>query len=583
MSETRRLAAIMFVDMVGFSSLVSSNEEEGLEAIRRAREMRIRPAAQKHGGQIVKWMGDGALILFSSLTEAMRAALSIQSHEDQTTFRVGLHAGEVLLDGEDVMGDDVNVAARLEAMALPGGICVSDRAQSQIKGQHGDVLTNCGERQLKNISNPMVVWHWPGVLPAPEVARAAANRTGMPRLLVTLFSTRSRDEDDRFLAEGITEDLIARLARSRSLAVLSRYATYAPGDENALDQALASKADFLIEGDVRRSGQRVRVTAKLTDMSDTKLIWSEQYDCIEEDVFDFQDRSAVAIAKAIEPELLEAERNHISRREAKDLSTWQLGQAGLGILWKYNKEDYPRAIELFRRASEADASASVPYAGEAYALVHAYKEGVIADGAEVLDRALSLARKATRQDPGEPFAFVALGRTHIARKEYHEALAAYTIALSIDPNSDTAHMGMGYALCMLGRADEALEYLDMGANLMPFAGRNPTIMTLRSFALTMIGDYDKALRTARVACELPEASHWAHVAEAMACAGAGLSSEAEAALRIAQEKKPGLDEDALMAAYPFSDSAGAKALAASLMSRTNIFRTRVEAVDEHHQ
>ncbi len=578
--QRRRISAILAADVAGYTRLVEEDVDATVQAWTAARADVIDPNISKYAGQIVKRTGDGFLAEFPTVQEALLCALAMQGSLATALldFRMGISVGEVVDDGDDIHGEQVNIAARLEALAQPGGVCVSGHAYDHARGEAREALTACGRRRLKNVADEVGVWHWPGPLPDEAGARDTALRDDAPRLLVALFAAHSDVPTDRHLAEAVTEDLIDRLSRSRELVVLSRFATFQAAEKPMLASAQDARAGFMVEGAVQRAGERVRITARLTDVTDNSVCWSGQYDGDSEELFEHQDRTANAIAIAIVPELLEVERARLQRKNPADLSLWQLWQTGMGILWKYRAEDYPEAIRLFKHCIASDERAAPPQAGLAYVLVHALKEGVIPFSTQVLDDALSFARSATRLDPRDPFCFTALGRTHIARQEYDSAIAAYTISLNLNPNQDVAHMGMGYALCMAGRAESALVHLDMGQSLIPAMERNSTALTCRSFALTMTGRFEEAIEVARRARELPNAPHWAYIAEAMACARAGQQSRADAAMIEARRLKPELDEMVLRAAYPFAEGEEAQRLAATLLSQTDMFRPRKEAV-----
>ena len=570
----RKLSAVLFVDAVGSTAALAADERSGLDAIHRMRTALLEPIVAQRGGRLLKWLGDGALILFPTSTAAVAAAVEIQKATTPVTLRVGVHVGEVEEDDTDVRGIAVHIAARLEGLAKPSGICISDQPMAQLEVPPVAFI-DCGPRTLKRLAAPMRVWHWPDALP-DEVGRDARD---LPRVMVSLFASRSSDPEDDFLAEGLSEDLISRLSRSRGLALLSRYVTFQHEGPPSRQEVRDMGAAYLVEGSVARAGARIRVSARLTDVVADRLVWSDRFDGEASDLFDFQDATAAAMANAIEPEVLEAERSHTDASATVNLSAWQTWQRGLGILWKYQKARHPDAIALFRRAIEMEEDAAPPHAGLAYALVHAYKEGVIDQGAEVLDEALEQARIATSIDPNDPFSFVALGRTRLARQEYVEALAAYEIALDLNPSQDVAHMGMAYALCMVGRPGEALDHIAWFDRLMPAWRRNPTILTVRSFALSMTGRYEEALEAASLAAALPNAPHWAHVAAALANAQAGRADAAARAIEQARKLKPDLNADALKAAYPFADGQEAQETMAALLSETEIFRPRIEALD----
>ncbi len=408
-----------------------------------------------------------------------------------------------------------------------------------------------------------------------------------PKLFVSRITTRSNDPEEGALADGLTEDLLASLSRKREIVVMSRFLVFGEAYGGEVEKIRASGADvreylhglganYMVEGRLQRSGSVLRLRITLIDLADGSTVWSDHIDGSWEDVFEFQDNVTDRILFSIEPALMEIEREKIRRQRPADLTIWQTCQLGLGILWKYRKEDYPRAIGAFRDCIAADPTYALAHAGVAYAIVHSYKEGQLPADMAVLDEAMVHAETATRLDPNEPFAFAAKARTHLARQEYDEAIAAYAISLRMDPNRETAQMGMGYALCMLGRAEEALKHLDRFQVLIPTSRLVPTVLACRSFALTMVGRPQEALAEALTACHLPNTAHWGHIARALALAKLDRPQEAEAAIRAARQLRPDLDPSAFQAAYPFAENSDLDDAAKGLLSRTDLFRPRMD-------
>ena len=453
----RRLTTIVAADLVGYSRLMAADEEGVISRLRRARAEVVDPAVTRGGGRIIKTMGDGLLIELASPVAAVRTALAVQramvereagAPEDQRLrFRIGINLGDIVIDGDDILGDGVNVAARLESLAPPGGICISRAVYEQVRGKLDAALTPLGPQQVKNLPEPVEVWRVEVDGAAAEV-RAVAKGV-RPSIAVLPFENMSRDADQDFLADGIVEDVITELSRFRDLTVIARNSSFSFRGQAADVRRIARELGvrYVVEGSVRRAGDRLRVTAQLIDADDGAHVWAQRWDRTMEDIFALQDELTGAIVRAVAPEISAHERTLARRKPTGSLTAWELTHRAYAEFMRYTPEAIDTAKELAARALEID-------------------PGIV--GAHVL-----LAR-AHASD-------VVHGRFADAKESQRMALASAQRAIELDSRSDDAHAALGFALGVSGRMREAMEVLERGRVLNP---NNPVV--LRNLAYTRL-------------------------------------------------------------------------------------------------
>jgi adenylate cyclase len=551
--EHRRLAAIVALDLAGYSRLIGLDESGTLASLKARRRDLIDPQVGAHGGRIVKTMGDGLLLEFPSVVEAVRCAVAIQEGmpglnagvpaDRQLAFRVGVHVGDIVVDGDDIFGDGVNIAARLEGIAAPGGICLSDRAHDEVRDRLTVAFADGGERKLKNIARPIHVWHWPAggaaLVPPPPATLAVPDR---PSIAVLPFDNMTSDPDQDYFADGIAEDLITALSRFRELFVIARNSTFVfkgtPIDIKEVGRRLGVR--YVVEGSLRRTGNRVRVTAQLIEAATGRHVWAERYDRDLDDVFAAQDEVTEAIVAAIAPAVthLERERVREARCSCSNMGAWENYQRGLWHVYRYSQQDIAMAKELFACAIRTDAQFAPAYAGEAYALFVEAIWGFVADAGANLRKARQSAQRAVTLDARDAFAHLVLGRVLMTSGEVRAALTECRIALELNPNLAAAHFGLAYGLAFAGRIDEALDSVDRAIRLSPYDPLMHAFVTLKSGMLVLAGRYDEALETARDAQRKPNCTAWASLHEATALANLGRLDEAKAAMDKAYALQP---------------------------------------------
>jgi adenylate cyclase len=371
----RRLAAIMATDIVAYSRLMETDEARTLTAIRALRSEVLDPLLADHRGRIVKLMGDGAIVEFASAVDAVACAVAVQegaaAHQHEAApdrrivFRVGINVGDVVVEGGDLLGDGVNIAARLEALADPGGICITDAVQRQLAGKTGFVFEDAGERTLKNIAQPVRVWRWSGA-PTSGALAASLPLPDRPSIAVLPFDNLSGQPEETYFSDGITEDIITGLARFRSLFVIARNSSFAfrgkPIDLSEIGHRLG--VSYLLEGSVRRAGVRVRITAQLIEAATGAHLWAERYDRSLDDIFAVQDEVAQTIVSTLVGRIEDARFRESLRKPTTSLAAYDCLLRGLAH-WRSDMDNAnQQALEMFEKAVVLDAR---------YAVAHSYR------------------------------------------------------------------------------------------------------------------------------------------------------------------------------------------------------------------
>ncbi|QGX97484.1 tetratricopeptide repeat protein [Roseovarius faecimaris] len=381
---------------------------------------------------------------------------------------------------------------------------------------------------------------------------ALDEKPDQPLVLVLPFTQVPNDPTSLWRLDGICDDVISALSRFRDLRVISRLTSFGLRDLAASEMSQAVEelgAEYLVEGALRQRGEGWRIQVSLIALKTQTQIWSERWELSSEDLQDL-DAYIDRIAAAIEPELLSAERDRVRRLSETDLSTWETTQRGLWLLWQQRPGLHAKAVAILQEAINRDPEYALAHAGLAYALCHAHKEGVVGD--EALDQALAAARRAVQLDPRDAFAYVALGRSHLARAEFDASIAAYDEAIARNPNHAYGHFGRGYSLCLSGRPTEAIDHFERVLELSPRDPQGWSVCVMLCFSCLLTNRTHDALGWARKAQQMPNAPHWALAAEAAALKSLGRKAEAEKSLRRALIARPDLDAAFLDRAYPFA-------------------------------
>ncbi|MFQ5784422.1 MAG: adenylate/guanylate cyclase domain-containing protein [Alphaproteobacteria bacterium] len=555
----RRLAAILSADVVGYTRLMGEDEMGTLQRLTALREGILEPLIADHRGRVVKLMGDGLLVEFASLVDAVGCAVkwqtAVEEHEaeqpegDRFSFRIGVNLGDVLIEGEDIHGDGVNIAARLEGLAEPGGICLSGDAYRQAKGKVKVDFEDLGERDLKNVDEPVRVYRIvsDGAEAAPT--KAPLPLPDKPSIAVLAFDNLSGDPDQEYFADGIAEDIITALSKFRWFFVIARNSSFTYKGKSVDVKQVAEELGvrYVLEGSVRKTGSRVRISAQLIDAATGNHVWAERYDRELADIFDLQDEMTATIVGAIEPELGTAERDRAKRKPPDNLDAWEQYQRGLWHFWRYTREDADEAERLFQSAIDLDPGFGPAYAGVAYLLNFHVIYGWTDTPDQTLGRALRAGQLAVSADDKDPFAHFALGRTQTLQGEFETAIAELEKAIDLNPNLALAYYGLGFALTWSGRAREALPYFQKAIRQSPHDPALWTFETMTGFAHLHLGEYVEAVEWLRKGARHPNSIFWPNVNLAVAFVGQEEWDKARAALDAELELQPDLSVTAVAA------------------------------------
>jgi len=512
----RRLAAILAADVAGYSRLMGDDEEGTLARLKSIRKTLVDPTIASHRGRIVKTTGDGMLVEFASVVDALRCAVQVQRGmaernaevppDKRIEFRVGIHQGDIIIDGEDIFGDGVNIAARLEGLAEPAGICVSSRVQEDAQGKLDITFENIGEQQLKNIVRPMRAYR---VRPsgAAEGQRPVLPLPDKPSIAVLPFQNMSGDPGQEYFADGLAEDIITELSRFREFAVIARNSTffYKGKPLDVAQVARDLRVRYVLEGSVRRIGNRVRVTTQLIDAVTNDHLWAERYDREQADVFDLQEEITRTVVASMAPQINLAEIAR-SRRDATSLHARQLAWRAEGLfLDALNGGDaalMKQAIAACEQAIASDAASLAPYLTLVLAhwVCHLYRWGDRPEGA--LDRAWAVVERMTAINSQDERTVTACGMIRVARGEYRGGLADLRRALEINPNYVGALLALAVAEAYAGLAEEAEAHAQLALRLSPrdyLIGNAHVALAMAHFTLR---NYDEAVRWCESAIQL---------------------------------------------------------------------------------
>jgi adenylate cyclase len=517
--EQRRLAAIVAMDVVGYSRLMGQDESGTLAALKVLRRDLVDPKLSEHGGRLVKTTGDGLLVEFASVVDAVHCTMELQgaivgrneaeSEDRRLVLRIGVNEGDIIIDGDDIFGDGVNVAARLQEVAPPGGVCLSSRVYDHVRDRLSGPFEDGGERTLKNIARPVRVYVWTPhpmasvtAAPAAEHARPsrivwafaavaivalgvggwwwfsslagrsqappsahAAAATGVPStssrpgIAVLPFVNLSGDPSQDYFSDGLTEDVIAALGRFGSLTVMARNAVFPFKGKNVKPAEIGRELGvrYIVEGSVRRAGERVRINVQLTDALAGKLLWSQQYDDELKDVFAVQDSVTRQVTGALAVSLTQVEQRRALSKPTESLDAYDLVLRGRERLQPSTRQANRQARQFFERAVALDPGYADAYAWNGRAYLELADFGWTEDVNAAADRALELGRKAVALDPESVLGHRVIGLVHLARGEYDQASAEIDRTLALNPSDSVGLQAYAEVLLWLGRIDEAIQ------------------------------------------------------------------------------------------------------------------------------
>ncbi len=548
MTTSRRLAAILAADVTGYSRLMGEDEAGTLATVRRIRTEVIERKVAEHQGRLFKSMGDGFLVEFASVVNAVACAAAIQKAmaarnadqpEDKVIqLRIGVHLGDVISEDGDVYGDGVNVAARIEGLAPPGGVAISAMVHDTVGRRLDLAFEDMGEQHLKNIAKPVHVYQL--ATRTELVVTPAQSQRTKPSILVLPFTNMSGDAEQEYFSDGITEDLITELSKFHSLFVISRNSAFALKSQsiNVAEIGQKLRVRYVVEGSVRRSAGRLRITAQLIDATEDAHLWADRYDRQLADIFDVQDEVVQAIVTAIEPKILSSERNRALRKPPENLDAWESYQRGLWYTFQYDPDDRDRALGFFRRAIELDPGFASAYAGLGYALYVYIILGVSPNRLDDIAQAFEVSKTALRLNARDPFGWVALSRAHLLRSELEAAVVAAENAIALNPNLALAHFARAHTLWHAGRPQEAVVSHDEAIRLSPLDPVMSSFLASKSIALVLLGQYAEAIAVSQQSQQQATSAIFSHLGEISALGQLGRRGEAEMAIGRARLKKP---------------------------------------------
>jgi adenylate cyclase len=534
----RRLAAILAADVAGYSRLMG-RDEAGTARRLRDHLAAMRPIVGKHAGRIVKTTGDGVLIEFPSVVAAVECAIKVQKlmarrnakvlTDQRVLYRMGINLGEVLVEGDDILGDGVNIAARLEGIAEPGAICLSHSAYDQVKGKIDTQYTDLGEQRLKNIAEPLRVFQVGAGPSAPAPAPQTLTLPDRPSIVVLPFTNLSDDPGHAYFADGVTEDITTALSRLRWLFVIARNSAFVYKDKPVDVRTIAREQGvrYVLEGSVRTAGERIRITGQLIDGESAKHIWAEKYDRQLHDIFTVQDEITENIVAAIEPHLYAQEGYRAAGQPPESADVWGLVVRAIDLINRFGRKHNEEAQRLLRRAIEIDPHYARAHAILSWAIWWATLYHYVEDRAAGYRQSALHAQEALRLDQGEPWARMTVGLNLSTSGQHQRALAELQAALNLNPSFALARTAYGWALLREGRFDEAIAETAKALRMSPldsFSGLYTTIHGLALLAARRFADALPHLR-ASVAADAEFAGHYNALISC--CGHLGLIEEAE--------------------------------------------------------
>lgn len=567
----RSLGAILVADIVGYSKMMEADAGATIAHVRSLKETVLNPALLSNNGDLIKSMGDGWLVRFGSAKDAVHCGITMQKalSDNEIRIRIGIHLGDIINDGDDIYGDGINVAARLESLANPREVVISDSVFNSLDFAQREQFSTAEQHILKNISREVSLYRWSNLSKNAEHAHGSDSATAIESvgpsiapeaslILVLPLDVRSSSEDDEFLADGVVEDLISELSRVPWLSVIARNTSFAFRTDNAgLSQFIEARGvRYVIGGALRSARGRLRVSISLSNAPKGEEVWADKFEAQNEDLFDLQDELATRIFSALSVALNQNLQEVVSKRPFNKLDTWELFQRGN---WHFNKfydvEHAESAERLFLAAIEQAPEAAAPYSALATKIIYDVILRSSPENPARLERALHLSNQAVRLAPQEGAGHLALGTVKMMQGESSSSLAALSKAVALTPNSADAHHGLGWALLMFGQVEEAIAPLERALQLSPNDQRLFGFLLQLSIANFLLGNTERAEETLLQAMTVSPDDPWGPVILAAVCLHAGKNQEAKQALASGMAK--GASRQATLEVLaPYQDQTG---------------------------
>jgi TolB-like protein/class 3 adenylate cyclase len=522
--STRRLAAILAADVVGYSRLMGADEEGTLERLKTHRRELIDPKIAEHHGRIVKTTGDGMLVEFASAVDAARCAVEVQRdmaersvglpQDKRIEIRIGIHVGDIIIDGDDIFGDGVNIAARLEGIAEPGGVTISGAAHEQVRDRLPYAFEDGGEQSMKNIARPVRVYRVraDGSASASPIARPPPADVPLtlpdkPSIAVLPFQNMSGDPEQEYFADGIAEDIITALSRFKSLFVIARNSSFTykgkAVDIRKVGRELGVR--YVLEGSVRKAANRLRITGQLVESETGVHLWANRFDGAFEEVFDLQDRVTASVVGAIAPKLDQIEIDRAKRKPVENLDAYDCVLRGMGKMYELQPDTWREAYQFFSRAIQLDPGFATPYALAARYFTVRKNSGLVDDKAQDEAEVKRLASRVSAIGHDDAFALCWAGHSLLfVCGDLEGGAAMIDQALSINPNLAACWQTRGSASVYQGQHETAITELERALRLNPVGPDSYHIEQNMAAAYMFLGRYDQAQEwCTRVLTHLP--------------------------------------------------------------------------------
>jgi len=561
----RRLAAIVAADVVGYSRLIRADEEATLTALRSLREELIEPRIEQHHGRIVKLMGDGILIEFSSVVDAVACSADVQralagrdTSAPDIVFRIGVNLGDVVIDGDDIQGDGVNVASRLEALSEPGGMCISDAVHEQVRDRLDLTFEDFGKQDVKNIDRPVQAWKW-SVSNVKPASMSGEDRTPQPlvdkpSIAVLPFDNMSGDPEQEYFADGVAEEIITALSRMPWLLVIARNSSFIykgrAVDVKEVGRDLGVR--YVLEGSIRKAGGKLRITGQLIDATTGAHLWADRYDGSLEDIFDLQDRVTSSVVGAIAPKLESAEIERAKHKPTSSLDAYDIYLRGLAAFHLWAVEENAEALIYFYQAIELDPEYAIAYGMAARCFNQRAAMQPLTAGAKEIAEAERLARRAADLGRNDALALCMAGITlGFVVRDVRGAAAMMERALALNSNLAWAWYGDGWLNVWLGKPEIGIDHIGRAMQLSP---QDPMIFQMQSamaHAHFTAGRYDEAWSWAQRALH-DRPDHFPALFAAVASAAhLGKQADAQDAKTHMLHLFPGIDQRYLETFLPY--------------------------------
>jgi class 3 adenylate cyclase/TolB-like protein/Flp pilus assembly protein TadD len=485
----RRLAAILFADVHGYSRLMAKNEDRTYERLTQSLRL-MRSLLADYGGQHVRTAGDGVLALFETASQALKFAIAVQrefrndavwnTDDEPIVFRIGINLGEVLIDEADIQGHSVNIAARVQTLAQPGGICITEAVQRAVRDPLAATMRALGRRTLRNIDGPIDVFAVEidgpelSIAPSGEIPQLPVLPSLTPRedawIAVLPLENTSGDPRDTHLCDGITRDIITNLSRFRDLAVIAPYSAFLFRNGQLSPEEIGRHlgVGYLFTGGLERTGMKIRIRARLTETDAGQVLWSERFSGDLNDVFEFQDDVTDMIAARLAIQISAAERRRALARAPSELRAYGLVLRGQELSWHIRREANLHARRLFEQAAEIAPDYGRTYAAMSRTFLHEWRYGWVTSPEPCLDRAIAWAIEAITHDDLDARGYSELGYARLFQKQHEASIAAYERAIDLNPNDADVLAEMSLCLSYSGQSERAISLMNRALRLNPY-------------------------------------------------------------------------------------------------------------------